>query len=327
MFFRDVVVRQRVHTVSRKSERLVNLTIALLATKRWLTKSQIFTSVDGYEGEADAMERMFERDKDDLRNLGIAIEVGTFDPLFEDEVGYRIRPETYQANISSISSRELSLISLATQAWQGAVLDTTALSALVKLKSLGIESDIDAIPAMAPSINISDNNFLLIVNAIAHRQVISFSYLNSEFESESRALEPYGAGTKFGYWYVAGRDLDRKEERLFRLDRFDSEVKVQGKVSAFEIPESFVMSQSLSIPEEQKIATIKVRRDKAHSLRAKALSVTEGDDWTLLEVPFVTDSELISDVLWHGADAVILEPEKVRLSAIRALTEIAQNHG
>ena len=117
--------------MSRKSERLVNLTIALLATKRWLTKTQIFSAIDGYEGEADAMERMFERDKDDLRNLGIVIEVGSFDPLFEDEVGYRIRPDNYKIDIDEISSLELSLISQATQVWKGAVIDSTALSALV----------------------------------------------------------------------------------------------------------------------------------------------------------------------------------------------------
>lgn len=327
MFFHAVAVRQRVPTVSRKSERLVNLTIALLATKRWLTKSQIFTSVDGYEGEPEAMERMFERDKDDLRNLGITIEVGTFDPLFEDEVGYRIKPENYRANIDSITPRELSLISLATQAWQGAVLDSTALSALVKLKSLGIDSDFDSIPAMAPSVQISDSNFLAIVNAIAARQIISFSYLNSEFESENRAIEPYGAGTKSGFWYVAGRDLDRKETRLFRLDRFDSEVKVQGKPSAFEIPQSFQMGEVLSTPNSQKIATIKVRRDKAHSLRAKSIECEDGDDWSTLSIPYLEDMQLLSEVLWHGADAVIVAPMDLRESAIKALKEIVEIHG
>jgi proteasome accessory factor B len=57
--------------VSRKIERLINLTIALLATKRYLTKSEIFNSVEGYEGSPETKERMFERDKDDLRSLGI----------------------------------------------------------------------------------------------------------------------------------------------------------------------------------------------------------------------------------------------------------------
>ena len=97
--------------MSRKSERLVNLTIALLATTRWLSKSEIYQSIDGYNGDLDAKERMFERDKEELRNLGIEIEVGSFDPLFEDEVGYRIRPEKYQMQTSSLSVNQLSLMS------------------------------------------------------------------------------------------------------------------------------------------------------------------------------------------------------------------------
>jgi proteasome accessory factor B len=313
--------------VSRKSERLVNLTIALLATKRWLTKSQIFSSVDGYEGEPDAMERMFERDKDDLRNLGITIEVGSFDPLFEDEVGYRIRPETYQTDISEVTSRELSLISLATQAWQGAVLDTVALSALVKLKSLGIDSDFDSIPAISPSVHISDANFLSIINAISQRQIISFNYLNAELESQTRVIEPFGSGTKSGYWYVAGMDLDRKEIRLFRVDRIDSDVKTQGKAGAYEIPETFVMSHVLAAPEKSHRAKIMVRRDKAHALRARAVTCVDEDDWSTIEIEYFAESELLSDVLWHGADAIIVEPQTIRTAAKNALQEIIRSHG
>jgi proteasome accessory factor B len=80
--------------VSRKNERLVNLTIALLATKRYLTKNEIFRNIEGYEGSAEAKERMFERDKDDLRKLGIQIEVGGLDPLFDDE---SVPMKTYEA--------------------------------------------------------------------------------------------------------------------------------------------------------------------------------------------------------------------------------------
>jgi len=327
MYSRDVVVQLKVPTVSRKSERLVNLTIALLATKRWLTKSQIFSTIDGYEGEPEAMERMFERDKDDLRNLGILIEVGSFDPLFEDEVGYRIRPENYQTDIDSISSRELSLISLATQAWQGAILDSSAMSALVKLKSLGVETDFDSLPALQPTLHISDSNFATVIDAIAERKVISFSYLNPDLESQSRAIEPYGAGTKGGFWYVAGRDLDRKELRLFRLDRFDSEVKVQGKSGSYQIPEDFHMSSALASPEKTKTAVVKVRRDKAHVLRARAATSEVGDEWTLLSLPYFNESELVTDVLWHGDDAILIEPESARLKVIQALESIVSLHG
>ena len=50
-----------------KAERLINLVMALLATRRYLSKSEIFESIPGYSGLAETMERMFERDKDDLR--------------------------------------------------------------------------------------------------------------------------------------------------------------------------------------------------------------------------------------------------------------------
>ena len=91
-------------TVSRKSERLVNLVIALLATKRNLTKSEIFRTIEGYEGSNESMERMFERDKDELRSLGVEIEVSGLDPLFDDEQGYRIRPETHAPLLQGRSS-------------------------------------------------------------------------------------------------------------------------------------------------------------------------------------------------------------------------------
>ena len=326
MFLRADDVLQRVHTVSRKSERLVNLTIALLGTKRWLTKSQIFTAIDGYEGEPDAKERMFERDKDDLRNLGIEIEVGSFDPLFEDEVGYRIRPDSYRNDFSEISARELSLISLATSIWQGAVLDSLALSGLIKLKSLGIESDLDAIPSIAPTIHISDENFATIVDAIANRRTISFSYLSQELTAQVRVLEPYGAGTKGGYWYVAGLDLDRKDIRLFRLDRIDSEVALQGKAGSYVIPPDFAMSTQLASPVKTEIATLKVRRGKAQKIVLASTIIEDGDEWVVVEYPFLHQSELLTDVLWHLEDVEIVKPVQARTSIIEHLNQVVAAH-
>lgn len=313
--------------MSRKSERLVNLTIALLATKRWITKSEIFATIDGYEGEAEAKERMFERDKDDLRNLGIDIEVGTFDPLFEDEAGYRIRPENYRLNFDQLTSREFSLIAMATQSWRGAVLDSSALSALVKLKSLGVDSDLDAIGASAPTITASDSNLVTVIDAIAQRRSISFTYRGPELEDQNRALEPYGAGTRAGHWYVAGRDLDRQELRLFRMDRIDSEVLPQGKNQSYEIPNDFQMQTLLDFHTENLSAVIRVRRDKAHSLRAISQMISDDDEWCTLSYPYSSESDLVRAVLWHLEDAYILEPASAVVSVQKALNEIVKIHG
>ena len=78
---------------TRKTERILNLTICLLVADRYLTKDRIREAVEGYHDLSDsAFERTFERDKDELRALGVPIEVGSFDVLFDDEPGYLIRP-------------------------------------------------------------------------------------------------------------------------------------------------------------------------------------------------------------------------------------------
>ena len=184
MFFRVDEDQLKVPTVSRKSERLVSLRIALLATKRFLTKAEIFAAIEGYEGDAVAKERMFERDKEDLRNLGIEIEVGSFDPLFEDEAGYRIRSDRYQLQIDNLTPLQIGMISLASMAWQNSALDSTALSALVKLKALGVESDLAELPQISPRVVAVDPNVEILIDALTKRQKIAFFYLHQDLKEK-----------------------------------------------------------------------------------------------------------------------------------------------
>ena len=95
-----------------------NLVIALLATKKYLTKNQIFRAVAGYEGSQEATDRMFERDKEELRSLGIQIEMKGIDPLFDDEIGYRIIPDRYRFDLGPLTKQEITLLALASQAWK-----------------------------------------------------------------------------------------------------------------------------------------------------------------------------------------------------------------
>jgi proteasome accessory factor B len=189
--------------VSRKSERLVNLTIALLATKRYLTKTEIFNSVEGYEGTPETKERMFERDKDDLRSLGIEIEVGSFDPLFNDEAGYKIKQEKYHFELGDISSIEVSLLSLAAQAWQEASFGDVAQRALLKLRSIGIPSDELSIPATVHKLNDGGQDLSLITKAIAQSQRLAFSYLDSSLNANMRSIVPIALSTRNGLWYLS----------------------------------------------------------------------------------------------------------------------------
>lgn len=314
-------------TVSRKSERLVNLTIALLATSRWLTKSEIYRTIDGYSGDLDAKERMFERDKEELRNLGIEIEVGSFDPLFEDEVGYRIRPEKYKIQISGLSEIQYSLISLATQKWKGAVLSSQANSALLKLKSLGIESDSEELSIVSQQLDISDENLVHVIDAISAKKAIAFSYLNREAVSEDRSLQPYGVGTKNGFWYVAGEDLAKKEIRIFRLDRFASSVKEQGRASSFEIPSDFSMSVALQSQSRVNTCRLKLRTDKAHTLRKFSSVISSDGEWDLVDHVYATEEQILRDVLWHRDDVQVIGPLELLSQVQSSLATIEKVHG
>ena len=120
----------------QKTERLINLTLALLSSKRYLTKSEIFKNVAGYSGSAETMERMFERDKDDLRNLGVRIEVRALDPLFEDDQGYLIDSKTFQINPNDFSKEEILLLTMAANLWHGSALQIDSKAALLKIQSL-----------------------------------------------------------------------------------------------------------------------------------------------------------------------------------------------
>ncbi len=308
--------------MSRKTERLVNLTIALLATKRYITKSEIFRTVDGYEGSDESKERMFERDKDDLRNLGIEIEVGTFDPLFEDESGYRIKPENYQFQLGEVNAQEITLLSLAAEAWRGASMGPSALSALNKLHAIGIESDTELLLDLAPAIINQDSNLAIAISAITSKTVLSFSYLNEDLQSQSRALEPYAVTSRYGHWYIFGNDLDRKASRLFRLDRVSGELNLQGKSGAFEIPTEVDVNSAFAKSSDLSTAVIFLRDGRGLNLRSRGLQsvVTNAPvGWEALKMEYRDRERFIEEILWYGNDVIVSEPADLRTEILKIL--------
>jgi len=314
--------QQRVHTVSRKSERLVNLTIALLATKRYLTKSEIFRTVEGYEGSAEAMERMFERDKDDLRGLGIAIELGTFDPLFEDEAGYRITPSSYQLDLGTLDGRDIALLSLAASSWSGAAMEEVSTSALVKLESIGIDADLESI-SLSPRIGATNSVFTAITDAIMRRAILSFDYVSADLTVSTRELHPFALRGRAGSWFLIAFDVNKGEQRTFRLDRISGEVSVGKKSGAFTTP-STLQEEST---EDQPVATLLLRKNRGNQFRANAISIEIGDEWDRAQVPIFSHTWILSLILWHRDDVVVIEPQSLRQETIRALQEVKSAHG
>jgi proteasome accessory factor B len=316
-----------VHTVSRKIERLINLTIALLATKRYLTKSEIFKSVEGYEGTPETKERMFERDKDDLRSLGIEIEVGSFDPLFNDEAGYRIKQEKYQFELGDISATEVSLLSLAAQAWQDASFGDVAQKALLKLRSIGIPSDELSIPGNVHKLNDGGQDLSLITRAIANAQLLTFSYIDSTLKINFRKVVPIALSTRNGFWYLSGVDQEVHEIRTFRVDRISGAIESSVGPADFETPTGFDPSKAFLESQRNEFALIDVRVGKAASLRALAISTQSFGEWDQVKIPILNLDSICSMVLWHGPDAYVQEPPVLRDLVIEHLEALVRNHG
>ena len=311
-------------TVSRKSERLVNLTIALLATKRYLTKSEIFRTVEGYEGAAEAMERMFERDKDDLRSLGIVIELGTFDPIFEDEAGYRITPSSYQLDLGELDGTDIALLSLAASAWSGAALERESTSALIKLASMGIDSDSEALSLLTPLVSGTDQNFTLVTEAIIRRSEIEFEYVSADLSRQVRRIAPYSMRGQSGSWYLVGLDREKNSLRTFRLDRIVSEVTVDKKENAFDIPD---LLPDRSADDIREVALLRIRKNRGYQLRSLGAVLESGDEWDEISLPIVDESWLLRTILWHRDDVIAIEPATLRKSLIDSLKELRVLHG
>ena len=301
--------------MSRKTERLVNLTIALLATKRYITKSEIFRTVDGYEGSDKSKERMFERDKDDLRNLGIEIEVGSFDPLFEDESGYRIKPENYQFQLGEVNAQEITLLSLAAEAWRGESMGPSALSALNKLHAIGIESDTELLLNLAPAIITQDENLAVAISAITSKTVLSFTYLNEDLQPQSRVLEPYAVTSRYGHWYIFGEDLDRKAQRIFRLDRISGALKLQGRSGAYEIPTDVDVNSAFAKSLDLLSAQVFLRDGRCLNLRNRALAISSDSapvGWQACSIDYRDRERFVEEILWYGDDVIVAEPKDLR---------------
>lgn len=313
--------------MSRKIERLINLTIALLATKRYLTKSEIFNSVEGYEGTPETKERMFERDKDDLRSLGIEIEVGSFDPLFNDEAGYRIKQEKYQFELGDINATEMSLLSIAAEAWQEASLDDAAQRALLKLRSIGVPNDELSIPGMVQQLSDGGQDLSLITKAIAQSQLLTFSYQDANLKLNTRRIVPIALSSRNGFWYLSGVDQEVLEVRTFRVDRINGEISTSVGPMDFETPADFDPSRTFSETTHNEFALIDVRVGKAASLRALAVSTQSLGEWDQIKIPIMNLHSLSSLVLWHGPDAHVQEPSALKQLVIEHLQALVKNHG
>jgi proteasome accessory factor B len=314
---------------ARKSERLLNLLIALLVSRGWVDKHRLREVIPDYReaGSDDAFEKMFERDKDDLRALGVPIETGGFDPFFGDEAGYRIPRQAFELPQIDLEADEAAVVGLAARVWQQAGLASATSDALLKLKAAGIDVDRSALDVAQPQLVPDEPSFEGFWEAVATRRPVRFSYRSrgSADPSAVRRLQPWGVVSYRSRWYVVGHDLDRDDQRMFRLSRVEGVPAFAGPPGSFEVPPGTdlrAIADRLAPDTPERTAVLRARAGKAVGMRHRA-RVTAGDDgWDRLEIGFGRLDAMVSEVLGYGDDVVVESPDDLRAGVLQRLEDV-----
>jgi len=308
----------------RKSERLMNLVIALLVTRQYLTKERIRTVVEGYHRQSDeAFERMFERDKEELREIGIEIEVGNFEELFDDEPGYRIRRDAFELPDIHLEPDEAAVVGLAARVWQHARLADQTSSALVKLRAAGIEVEPDALSLVEPRLSAGEAAFEPFWSAVLTRTPVRFGYSRAGESAQERRFEPWGLLSWHGRWYAVGHDRDRGATRMFRISRVRGLVRPDGAAGEYTVPADLDLraeAQALMPEPPRASATLRVRAGTGHALRRRATSVRPADDgFDRIELPYGSRWQTAEEIAGYAASVVVEEPPELRDAVVRVL--------
>ena len=314
---------------AEKTERLMKLLIMLLVQRHYVDKARIREAL--YPGLSDdAFDRKFDRDKEELRSVGVPIEVGHLDAFFSDEPGYRIRPDAFALPEIHLDPEEAAVVGLAGKVWEHARLAEATTEAVRKLAAQGIEVDPGALDLVQPRIGAEEPSFLSFWEATASRTALEFEYGATGQPVTTRHLQPWGVVRFSGRWYVVGHDTDRGGERVFRLSRVVGEPRPDGEPGSFNVPEGTSIAdvaRRLAPPVPEEPAVLLVREQTCVGLRRMAGEITPGvvgpDDRTGWDRLTLARADLAGEVLSHGADVYVESPASLREDVVARLRAVA----
>lgn len=260
-----------------KLQRWIDVVAALLARQLPVTFERLCDDVPAYAGKMHAivaardagntekeatlwesLKRTFERDKDELRQLGVPLE--SLDTKDSGEEGrYRIRRADFYLPYLCVAApdgrrtspkrphrqgyqalRELTFTADELQAVVDAgialrelgdpMLLASGQSALRKLAADlpldGARSHEDEPRLARVRAAAEPATFATLADALRRRKVVEFTYQSlSSGTTGTRHIEPWGLFFVSGHWYLTARDRDRGAQRNFRLNRV-SELEV-----------------------------------------------------------------------------------------------------
>lgn len=319
------------NTPQAKTERLLNLTMSLLSSRIPLPKHRIRQLVEAYQVvESDeAFDRMFERDKEDLRSMGIPLvteDIG----VFEDEQGYRIDRRDYDLPPVELSADEMAVVGLASRVWAHATMAGTAATAWRKVAA-GDEVHEEPFVGVEPQLGGAEPAFEPLKDAVLTSSTVRFDYARpGQGSGRPRLVEPWYLTAWHGRWYLVGHDLDREAPRVFRLSRISSTVTPTGEPASQPVPEDLDAVSMIAANEDEPEphpAVLRVRVGTGHQLRRRATSVTSIDaQWDRVGLEHGRLAGFAAEIASHGPDVVVEEPAALRDAVIERLQAVTALH-
>ena len=310
-------------------ERLIDLVALLLNSRRPLTFDEIRTLIPAYQQDDHAAaKRMFERDKDVLKEVGIPIELAATD-VWDVEQGYRIPRERYYLADAGFTADEVWALFVAAHAPEESG------EAEYAFRKLSAATDPNVLSAMAertaaPGVDASGPYLGAIADAVSRGRSIRFRYRPAQGKPGDRHLDPYSLVFRGGNWYVVGLDRVRGEVRSFRLSRMTSGIKETGESSP--APQGFSASAHLAagpwgLGEPEQKATVAFSPDVAWmaigSTPGISILRSRPDGWVVTEMPAGPTDAFVSWILSFGPDAEVVGPRQIRHEVTERLTVLS----
>ncbi|NKX53955.1 helix-turn-helix transcriptional regulator [Arthrobacter mobilis] len=310
-----------------KTERLLNLTIALLERRRGYSKEELRSLIPSYQEapSEEAFNRLFERDKEALRDMGVPVETFSEDTFFDHDQSasrYRIDRRAYRLPELAFTAEETAVLSLASRLWQQASLGSAAARAVRRLDVRGALAESDTLIGVEPRLRTAEPAFEDMLAAVLERYPVSFGYRSgSARETSVRRVEPWGLGNRFGNWYLVGRDMDKDKERTFRLSRVTTTVKKLP--GSFERPEGFTMRAALAALDprrREQTAGLLLRPGRANVFRTGTPGERPAESgWDRVEYRFNDVEVLAEEIAAHGAQVRVVSPPELAEAVRRRL--------
>ena len=316
-----------------QSERLYSLTLALIRTEVGLTKEEIFSSIRGYrfdveaaggiDGNLSSLDRKFNRDKEDLRRLGLELD-GAGSNEGDADFRYRIAGGAFVwPKDSSLTSKQLQLLELAASVWSHAALSPDATSGITRLRAIAAVGDRDLLTGIAPRITTVEPSFGTLKRAVENLEEVTFEYRKADGEKGIRIVQPWQLSHTHGLWMLLGWDAERKAPRNFLLKRIHS--KVSHTKNTFDRPEKTEVAAAkaeLLSYYSSNLARIRVTPGTTAAMHFETHNSANGE----VALNYLDLHLLAEELLEFGTSVKVVEPVELKEIIEETLRQVISNH-